>query len=626
MALVQISEPDAKAHPKSFICAAGIDLGTTNSLVAVVRDHHPETLPDSQGRHRLPSVVHYRADSPPLVGYDALAQSELAPRDTILSVKRLMGRNADNLDAIQKTLGYHFICDDPKMPRLKTATGNKSAVEVSADILRTLSQRVEQTLGEYLAGVVITVPAYFDDAQRQATKDAATLAGLKVYRLLNEPTAAAIAYGLDSASDKELILVYDLGGGTFDVSILKMEQGVLRVLATGGDTLLGGDDFDSLIAQYFIEHAPDGIEQSAEVMRYLLSEARRVKHLLSEQTEISHQLKLPSSIGWQVSLSRSQLETLIAPLVEKSIAICQSVLHDAGLQAGQIQNVVMVGGSTRIPFVQQQVHQAIGAAPLVEIDPDRVVALGAAMQADVLAGNARSADEMLLLDVVPLSLGLETMGGLVEKIIPRNSVIPTSCVQEFTTYKDGQTGISLHVVQGERDLATDCRSLARFELRGIPPKTAGASRIRVSFTVDADGLLLVTAVEAESGVQTTIEVKPSYGLSSSDIETMIRDSVQHAQADVSARQLREKQIDAKRVIEALDSALLADGDLLLNQNERQTILDARLHLEHQIEHNDADNIVAAIKKLEACSEAFVARRMNTNIQKVLQGHRTEDFE
>ena len=625
MALLQITDPDKK-QARTFACAAGIDLGTTNSLVATVRHQTAETVPDEQGHHRLPSVVHYRLDAEPLVGYEALALSEAAPTDTVVSVKRLIGRDANHLKEAKKTFGYHFVYDDPKMPRLKTVAGNKSAVEVSAEILRALSRRAENALGEYLTGVVITVPAYFDDAQRQATKDAATLAGLKVYRLLNEPTAAAVAYGLDKVSEKELILVYDLGGGTFDVSLLKMEQGVLRVLATGGDTALGGDDFDWLIAQSLSQQASGDIKQSAATTRYLLSEARRVKHLLSEQSEVTDKLQLPQQTSWQVRLTRPQLETLIAPLVEKSIKICQSVLQDAGLQPKQIQNVVMVGGSTRIPLVQQKVYQAIGTAPLLNIDPDKVVALGAAIQANVLAGNERAEDKMLLLDVVPLSLGLETMGGIVEKIIPRNSVIPTTSVQEFTTYKDGQTALSLHVVQGERDLAEDCRSLARFELRGIAPKVAGAVRVRVAFTVDADGLLSVTAAEAESGVQTTIEVKPSYGLSDSDIESIIRDSIQHAKTDVSKRQLKEKQTDGRRVIEALDSALSAEGDVLLDKDEKQTILDARVQLERQIDGGDADAITAAIKELEKSSEAFVARRMNASIQKVLQGHRTEEFD
>ena len=626
MSLLQITEPNqSDAQQRPSVCVAGIDLGTTNSLIAAVEAGKPCVLNDEQQRAHLPSAVHYRADAPALVGFEALAKSQQAPLDTLVSIKRLMGRGAEQIDAIKTTFGYRFVTKDSKVPKIKTAAGDKSAVEVSADILKTLSLRAEQALGESLEGVVITVPAYFDDAQRQATKDSATLAGLKVYRLLNEPTAAAVAYGLDSIAEEETILVYDLGGGTFDLSVLKMERGILRVLATGGDTLLGGDDFDLLIAQHFIQQSSGSVQPDSELMRGLLNEARRAKHILSEQPEYNSTLEVADLEPWKVSLTQTELEGLISPAIDKTLTISKKVLDDADIGAKQIHNIVLVGGSTRIPLVRRRIQQAIGVEPLIGIDPDQVVALGAAIQAEVLAGNMRTDNKLLLLDVVPLSLGIETMGGLVERIIPRNSVIPTSRVQEFTTYKDGQTGMVIHVVQGERELIADCRSLARFELKGITPRVAGASKVRVTFTVDADGLLSVSAVDADSGAQASVEVKPSYGLSDTDIEQMIRASAQYATEDVAARTLKEKQVEGKRVLDALASALDEHRSLLSDEAEEQNILKARDTLQHELDHGNAEQIDKALKDLEANSEAFIARRMNAAIRKTLQGRSATEF-
>ena len=626
MSLLQITEPGSSdAQRESSVRVAGIDLGTTNSLIAIVENGTPQVLSDNQKRVHLPSAVYYRADAPPSVGYEALAMSEQAPLDTIVSIKRLMGRGSDQIDALKAAFGYRFVSDDSQVPKIKTAAGDKRAVEISADILRTLSARAVQVLGGPLEGVVITVPAYFDDAQRQATKDAATLADLKVYRLLNEPTAAAVAYGLDRAAEDELILVYDLGGGTFDLSVLKMEQGILRVLATGGDTMLGGDDFDFLIAKHFIRRAPTSIEPNSRAMRGLLNEARRAKHILGEQSDYNAVVEIADSAAWEVSLTRSELEALIGPAIEKTLSICKQVLGDASIDAKQIHNIVLVGGSTRIPLVRRRIRQLIGVAPLVDINPDQVVALGASLQADVLAGNTQTDDKLLLLDVVPLSLGIETMGGLVERIIPRNSVIPTSRVQEFTTYKDGQTGMVLHVVQGERELVADCRSLARFELKGITPKVAGVAKVRVTFNVDADGLLSVSAVDVDSGAQASVEVKPSYGLSDADIEQMIRESSKHAKEDVASRNLKEKQMEGKRVLDALAAALTEDQALLSDDTEKRNILAARDKLQHELDYGTADKIDQATKDLEASSEAFIARRMNAIIHKALHGRSAEEF-
>lgn len=621
MALLQITEPGQPAA-RERRCAVGIDLGTTNSLAAAVRDGLPRTLFAA-----VPSLVHYRAGAAPLVGDAARGASLEDPANTVVSVKRLMGRGAADLGHLPDWFGYRLNCDNPGVPRLQTAAGDKSAVEVSADILREIRQRAEQALGAAPDGAVITVPAYFDDAQRQATKDAARLAGLDVYRLINEPTAAAVAYGLDRGADEELIAVFDLGGGTFDVSVLQLDKGVLRVLATGGDSLLGGDDFDRALADWFAAQAPASaaFARTPRALRHLLAEARRAKEALSAAHAVECRLSPPGCGGWRADLSRAQFEELAAPLVEKAVAVCRRVLHDAGVQPAQVQNIVMVGGSTRMPLVRARVAEFFGRELLTDIDPDEVVALGAAVQADTLAGNRAGGDEMLLLDVVPLSLGIETMGGLAEKIIPRNSVIPAARAQEFTTAKDGQTGLSLHVVQGERPLVSDCRSLARFELKGIAPRKAGAARIEVTFRVDADGLLSVEAEEAASGARTAVEVKPSYGLSDDEVERMILDSAAHAGQDMRSRKLREQQVEGRRVVDALMAALAEDGDELLDDAGRAPILDAGRKLEDEIKRGDADSIRAAIERLEACSESYVAQRMNLGIRKALAGRSAGEF-
>jgi len=621
LALLQITEP-GRPTARERRCAVGIDLGTTNSLAATVRDGLPQTLSGA-----VPSLVHYRAGAAPLVGDAARGASLEDPANTVVSVKRLMGRGAADLGHLPDWFGYRLNCDNPGVPRLQTAAGDKSAVEVSADILRALKQRAEQALGAAPDGAVITVPAYFDDAQRQATKDAARLAGLDVYRLINEPTAAAVAYGLDRGADEEVIAVFDLGGGTFDVSVLQLDKGVLRVLATGGDSLLGGDDFDRALADWFAAQAPASaaFARTPRALRHLLAEARRAKEALSAADSVECRLSPPGCGEWRADLSRAQFEELAAPLVDRAVAVCRRVLHDAGVQPAQVQNIVMVGGSTRMPLVRARVAEFFGRELLTDIDPDEVVALGAAIQADTLAGNRAGGDEMLLLDVVPLSLGIETMGGLAEKIIPRNSVIPAAKAQEFTTAKDGQTGLSLHVVQGERPLVSDCRSLARFELKGIEPRKAGAARIEVTFRVDADGLLSVEAEEAASGARTAVEVKPSYGLSDDEVERMILDSAAHAGSDMQSRKLREQQVEGRRVVEALMAALAEDGDELLDAAGRAPIVDAGRKLEDEIERGDADSIRAAIERLEACSESYVAQRMNLGIRKALAGRSAGEF-
>ncbi|PIE00451.1 MAG: Fe-S protein assembly chaperone HscA [Thiothrix nivea] len=629
MALLQISEPGMSTAPHQHRLAAGIDLGTTNSLVATVRSGQADTLTDAAGEHLLPSVVYYPQKGPVIVGDAAQKQATDDPMNTLASVKRLMGRGIDDLATLAGQLPYEFAGNNDEtassaVPRIKTAAGNVTAVEVSAEILQVLKQRAEAALGGDLSGVVITVPAYFDDAQRQATRDAAKLAGLNVYRLLNEPTAAAIAYGLDKQAeaeqqDERTIAVYDLGGGTFDISILRLNKGVFEVLATGGDSALGGDDFDLAIAGWLLEQAGLDTSRDPQVLRTAKETARTAKEGLTTHDSASLALG-----DWHGTLSRYQMNELIAPLIKKTQVACRRALRDAGLQKQEVQDVVLVGGSTRVPAVRKQIGDFFGRSPLTELDPDRVVAMGAAIQADILAGNKPDA-EMLLLDVIPLSLGLETMGGLVEKVIQRNTTIPITRAQEFTTFKDGQTAMSIHVLQGERETVEQNRSLAKFTLRGIPPMVAGAARIKVTFQVDADGLLSVTAAEESTGVQAGVEVKPSYGLSDYEIETMLRASMDHAREDMEARRLREQQVEADRVLEALDSALQADGDQLLSDEERQRLLDQRAELDSARHQDDHKAIEAAIKALEHAAEFYVARRMNESVRVAMAGHRVDEF-
>lgn len=620
MALLQISEPGESPAPHQRRLAVGIDLGTTNSLVASVRSSVPEVLPDDQGRPLLPSVVRYLAAGGAHIGYKAQAEAVRDPKNTIISVKRFMGRGLKDVAHIENT-PYDFV-DAPGMVQLKTVAGVKSPVEVSAEILATLRQRAEDTLGDELVGAVITVPAYFDDAQRQATKDAAKLAGLNVLRLLNEPTAAAIAYGLDNAAEG-VYAVYDLGGGTFDISVLKLTKGVFEVMSTGGDSALGGDDFDQRIVCWIVEQA--GLQPlSAADTRLLLNKARAAKEWLStaDSTEIDAMLSTGETV--HLVLTADTFAELTTTLVQKTLAPVRRALRDAGVTVDDVKGVVLVGGATRMPIIRRAVAQLFGQTPLTNLDPDQVVAIGAAMQANLLAGNRAPGEDWLLLDVIPLSLGVETMGGLVEKIIPRNSTIPVARAQEFTTFKDGQTAMAIHVLQGERELASDCRSLARFELRGIPPMVAGAARIRVTYQVDADGLLSVAARETVSGVEASITVKPSYGLGDDDIARMLQEGFQSAEDDMRRRALAEERVEGERLLEALTQALQADGDLL-SPEERAAIDTEMAALRATIQGEDHHAIKDAVDALSHGTDDFAARRMDRSIRTALAGKRIEEL-
>ncbi|EOC2660149.1 Fe-S protein assembly chaperone HscA [Pseudomonas aeruginosa] len=618
MALLQIAEPGQSPKPHERRLAVGIDLGTTNSLVAAVRSGVAEPLPDAQGRLILPSAVRYHAERAE-VGESARAAAAKDPFNTIISVKRLMGRGLEDVKQLGEQLPYRFRQGESHMPFIETVQGLKSPVEVSADILRELRQRAETTLGGELVGAVITVPAYFDDAQRQATKDAARLAGLNVLRLLNEPTAAAVAYGLDKGAEG-LVAIYDLGGGTLDISILRLTRGVFEVLATGGDTALGGDDFDHAIAGWVIEQAGLSADLDPGSQRQLLQIACAAKERLTDEASVR-----VAYGDWSGELSRATLDELIEPFVARSLKSCRRAVRDSGVDLEEIRSVVMVGGSTRVPRVRTAVGELFGCEPLTDIDPDQVVAIGAAIQADALAGNKRG-EELLLLDVIPLSLGLETMGGLMEKVIPRNTTIPVARAQEFTTYKDGQTAMMIHVLQGERELVKDCRSLARFELRGIPPMVAGAAKIRVTFQVDADGLLGVSARELSSGVEASIQVKPSYGLTDGEIARMLKDSFDYAGDDKAARALREQQVEAQRLLEAVQSALDVDGERLLDEEERLAIAAQMDTLRELAGGSDTAAIENQIKRLSQVTDAFAARRMDATVKAALSGRRLNEIE